>query len=257
MLRQSSGVTVLHLDESLSVQSLPLPPEHEIVQLDDIPGTHGMCDPFAARAIERRLRQRMYRGVTLVGSGTYHYVTYFLLRECQEPFSLVLFDHHTDCAAEPPLLSCGNWVRRALFRVPLLRRVVIVGARDAGELGDLGRRDRDVTLIDENQVAGFSTPRRLTARILEATGPYPVYISIDKDVLHPADAATDWDGGSMRLGTMLYALVALRRHRRILGVDLCGEWPVSPIGAMSARSLREIQKNEAANRAILHALRSG
>ncbi|AEJ43995.1 arginase family protein [Alicyclobacillus acidocaldarius] len=257
MLSRNPGVTVLHLDESLSVQSLPLPPEHEIVHLDDIPGTHGMCDPFAARAIERRLERRTYRGVTLIGSGTYHYVTYFLLRECQEPFALVLFDHHTDCAAEPPLLSCGNWVRRALFRIRKLRRAVIVGARDEGQLRDLGRRHGDVTLLDEDALSRLSAPRRLSERILEAVGPYPVYISIDKDVLSPADAATDWDGGSMRLPTLLYALVSLRRHRRILGVDLCGEWPISPIGAVSAQSLREIQKNEAANRAILRALRSG
>ncbi|MDI9259317.1 arginase family protein [Alicyclobacillus sendaiensis] len=257
MLPQSSGVTVLHLDESLSVQSLPLLPAHEIVHLDDIPGTHGMCDPFAARAIERRLAQRAYRGVTLIGSGTYHYVTYFLLRECQEPFSLVLFDHHTDCAAEPPLLSCGNWVRRALSRIQRLRRVVIVGARDASELSDLGRRQSDVIVIGEEELKRWSSPRRLAHRILEAAGRYPVYISVDKDVLDPADAATDWDGGSMRLRTLLYALVALRRHRRIVGVDLCGEWPISPVGAVSARSLGEIRKNEAANRAILRALRSG
>jgi len=254
---RSPGVTVLHLDDSLSVQSLPLPPEHEIVSLDDIPGTHGMCDPFAARTIERRLERRTYRGVTLIGSGTYHYVSYFLLRECQEPFSLVLFDHHTDCASEPPLLSCGNWVRRALFRIQKLRRVVIVGARDARDLHDLGRRHGDVTLIDERELSRLSAPRKLAERVLEAAGRYPVYISIDKDVLDPADAATDWDGGSMRLRTLLYALVALRRHRRILGVDLCGEWPVSPIGVVSARSLREIRKNEVANRAILRALRSG
>ncbi|MBF8378272.1 arginase family protein [Alicyclobacillus mali] len=257
MLTRRPGVTVLHLDESLAIQSLPFPPEHEVVRLDDIPGTHGMCDPFAARAIEQRLARRAFHGVTLIGSGTYHYVTYFLLRECQEPFSLVLFDHHTDCAEEPPLLSCGNWVRRALFRVPKLRRVVIVGARDAGELRHLGRRHPDVTLIDETEISSLPAPRRLAQRVLDAAGSHPVYVSIDKDVLHPADAATDWDGGTMRLRTLLYALVALRRRRRILGVDLCGEWPVSPVGAVSAQSLRQVRKNEVANRAILLTLRSG
>ncbi|SIS66506.1 arginase family protein [Alicyclobacillus vulcanalis] len=255
MSTRKHGVTVLHLDESLSVQSLPLPPEHEMVRLDDMPGTHALCDPFAARAIERRLARRRYEGVTLIGRGTYHYITYFLLRECREPFSLVVFDHHTDCAAEPPMLSCGNWVRRALRRIPKLRRVVLVGARDASELCDLGRHANDVVLVDERAIA-MLPPRQLAARVLQAARPYPVYLSIDKDVLHPADAATDWDGGSMRLRTLLYLLVAIRRHARILGMDLCGEWPVSPIGAFSARSLHEIRKNEAANRAILRALRS-
>jgi hypothetical protein len=51
-----------------------------------------------------------------------------------------------------------------------------------------------------------------------------VWFSIDKDVLAPHEASTNWDQGGMPLDALLAFVHALGRHRRVLGADLCGDW---------------------------------
>ncbi|MBX6353986.1 MAG: arginase family protein [Thermoflavifilum sp.] len=254
-MTNATGVTLLHLDGTLAAQELRPRVPSERLDLRDIRGTHGLCDPAAARELRRRLARRRLRGVTLLGGGNFHYVSYLLLAELREPFTLVLLDHHTDLTDETPLLSCGNWVRHALQDLPQLRRVVIVGARRDRRVSPLERGGR-VIVIDETE-AGAMAPRTLAQRADMAAGPWPVYVSIDKDVLRPSDARTDWDAGRLSLTKLLYLLVWLRRRRRILGVDICGEFPASPLDLISSQALREVRKNQAANQAILHALQCG
>lgn len=62
----------------------------------------------------------------------------------------------------------------------------------------------------------------------------PLYISVDKDVLSPADAATNWDQGPMRLATLCAILRQLRAGHRIIGADICGGAPVNAIADLSA-----------------------
>ena len=45
------------------------------------------------------------------------------------------------------------------------------------------------------------------AFVKEQVGEYPLYISIDKDVLCETDADTNWSQGDMRLSTMMKCLV--------------------------------------------------
>ncbi|MCL6516990.1 arginase family protein [Alicyclobacillus sp.] len=248
------GVTFLDFDGTLRVQALQLDIPSEWIDCADLPGTRGLCDPFAARALAARLQHRRWRGITFIGRGNHHYVTYLLLRELREPFSLVLFDHHTDLSPDPnAMLSCGSWVSHALRDLPCLRRVVIVGASaDAPAPSD----DPRLTVLPEASLIS-STPRSVLDKIIRAAGRWPIYISVDKDVLLPKDAATDWDAGTLSLGRLLYWLVGLRRGRRIVGIDICGEWPVDPLALLSRDVMRQIQKNQTANRAIVRALRCG
>ena len=48
------------------------------------------------------------------------------------PFSLLLFDNHTDMqeSAFLGLLSCGSWVREALSSNPMLKSVCVVGPKE-------------------------------------------------------------------------------------------------------------------------------
>ena len=46
--------------------------------------------------IKRALNRRKNKGITFIGSGNYHYVSHLLLEEINKPFTLILFDHHTD-----------------------------------------------------------------------------------------------------------------------------------------------------------------
>ncbi|GMA51628.1 arginase [Alicyclobacillus contaminans] len=252
-------MTFLNFDGTLQMQDFHLSVPHEWIDCSDLSGTRGLCDPFSAREIRRRLGRRRHRGVTLIGSGNYHYVSYFLLSEIQQPFSLVLFDHHTDLALDPngeALLSCGSWVSFALSNLSMLRRVVIVGARPsppAASFAEQALKASRVHVVDEQTIQRAESQRRLVQTVQRAIGPWPVYVSVDKDVLRTTDAVTDWDAGSLHLGQLLYWLVWLRRHHRVVGADICGEWPTSPLDSLSSRVLTEIHKNQMANQVILQA----
>ena len=50
-----------------------------------------------------------------------------------------------------------------------------------------------------------------------------IYISIDKDALSPAYAATNWDQGSLSLEHMKAIISAFAQGRKIIGIDICGE----------------------------------
>ena len=126
---------------------------------------------------------------------------------------------------QPPLfdglLSCGCWVRTMLERNPLLRKVCIVGASE---------RLRQETQGFDRRLVYFSEQ---TLRLREAWHLFsrfylngPVYLSVDKDVLTPRQATTDWDQGSLSLGQLESLLRIILRHKEVIGIDICGELPL-------------------------------
>lgn len=153
-------------------------------------GTNCYCSADSAEQIRRKIAQMPEKAVHLIGTGDYHYITLFWLEKIRVPFVLVLFDNHPDdmpAAFGSELLSCGSWVCDAR-RLPLLREVLWI------------RSDEDA--------------ERLLKDIR-----YPVYLSIDLDVLSTRYARTDWDQGEMELGMLISHIRGLSD---ILGVDICG-----------------------------------
>lgn len=156
-------------------------------------GTNCYCSTESADLIRRRIAELPVRAFHEIGTGDYHYQTLFWLERIEEPFALVLFDHHPDDqpgAFDEALISCGGWVAPAR-RLPCLQ-------------ADCWIRD----------AADFPALEDLPA--------LPLYLSIDLDVLSPAYARTDWDQGGMTLDQLLGALGRLVAKHTILGVDLCG-----------------------------------
>jgi arginase family enzyme len=209
------------------------------------------------RKIQNRLKSRKYKSITLIGNGNYHYVTYVLLSEIRQPFSLILFDHHTDLAqsSDIPLISCGSWVSAALSALPLLSRVVIIGAHPMNNWQTTRISDK-VIIIPEHEACLMSASE-LVRIILAVLPDQPIYISVDKDVLDRANAATNWDQGSMTLQQLLDVIRELKRTRPITGADVCGELPLSPVDFLSGEQVRHLKKNEIANKAIVDALLAG
>ena len=73
-------------------------------------------------------------------------------------------------------------------------------------------------------------------RIEELLWPYraelarwPLYVSLDKDVMVPADAAVNWDSGHLDLAEVGLILDTFRdlAKGRLAGVDVVGDW--SPV----------------------------
>lgn len=213
---------------------------HEWIELQDIPETNLFCSRQALRKIRERIPEKTGCGITFIGNGNHHYVTYLFLQKIQHPFTLVLFDNHTD--SQPlkgsKLLSCGSWVAEALGNLPFLQRVLLVGTCSKSKVFPSRLKDKIVLWLNHQW-----------SQLVSAIPTDDVYISIDKDVLDRSDAMTNWDHGNMRLVELLAALDQLIRHKNVLGMDICGEFPVSPAEVWCHRT--ELERNEAANLSIL------
>jgi len=251
----NTKISLLNFDGTLQKQKLLKVYPGEWIDFSDLGSCQGYCEMPTLKIIEQRLQARKHKGITLIGNGNYHYVTYLLLSEIKQPFSLILFDHHTDLSLNDDLsmISCGSWVSFALKTLPMLQQVVIIGANTSGGGFDERKIPEKVTVISENEV-NQSPVATMEKKILSVLKDQPVYISVDKDVLDEENASTNWDQGSMSLRQLLYLIRDLKHTNPILGVDICGELPLSPVDFLSPELVRHVKKNEIANKAIVDIL---
>lgn len=159
-------------------------------------------------------------------NGNYHYMSKLWTDRIQEPFSLIVFDHHPDM--QPPrfggILSCGGWVKEVLDHNKFIQNVVIIGVKDElietvreelSQSGETAFLDK-VIYINESELSTFSSP-------LIAHSSQPIYLSIDKDALSSAFAVTNWDQGSLTTELLKAIIAELATKYKILGIDICGE----------------------------------
>ena len=211
----------------------------------------------------RRLRlEYPGKWLTFYGSGDFNHVSSVLLEtlpESQQPVHLVLLDNHPDWFSLPPKYHCGNWVATAL-RNKAIASALLMG-QDSSDLkgrdfhfmpfqdlanGRLniipyskenvlvplkfrlnvkGARSTEVTPMGIN--IRFDTVTKLKdgfiKNVREALKGKNVYLAIDKDVLAPAFAQTDWDQGKMTLETLQGIITEVFGVANIVGIDVCGE----------------------------------
>lgn len=220
------------------------------IDCSDIPGTDCYCDDEAVATIRRRIADAGIKdasGIHFFDNGNYHYMSKIWTDMVQEPFSLVVFDHHPDMQAPRfgNILSCGGWVKKVLDENQFINNVVIIGVADhlvdeiraeLSQAGDANILDK-VTFIKESEVRETDTPTSFSrtptsfSRMRESLrSPTEsgmtegrIYISIDKDALSPAFAATNWDQGSLDIATLKEVIANLATNHKIIGVDICGE----------------------------------
>jgi arginase family enzyme len=189
------------------------------------------------------LLQKMPR-VVFMGSGDYHHITWLLLeqyRDFGQPIQVVVLDNHPDNMRYPWGIHCGSWVYHA-SRLPFVEQVNVLGitstdvekfrswenhlsglrsgkirywciGRDIGWMGALGIRQSHSFDSCAHMLEAFETHLKANQT--------PVYLSIDKDVLSPQDAHTNWDQGVMRLNEMWSVMDLLKG--RVVGSDVTGE----------------------------------
>ena len=184
-------------------------------------GTRGYCDKEGIRKLKRVIAGYPAEGIHFIDSGNYHYLTKLWTDKLRVPFSLIVFDHHPDM--QPPLfkgmLSCGSWVKDMLDWNMLCKKVVIVGASDKLIRTVPEEYGQRVSFYSEATLAHEKGWRNFSSAYIEG----PVYLSIDKDVLNPASAVTDWDQGSFSLQELEELLAIVLRKERVVGIDICGD----------------------------------
>lgn len=220
------------------------------IDCSNIPGTDCYCDDEAVEAIRKCIADAGIthaRGIHFFDNGNYHYMSKIWTDMVQEPFSLVVFDHHPDMQAPRfgNILSCGGWVKKVLDENQFINNVVIIGVAnhlvdeiraELSQADDASILDK-VTFIKESEVRETGTPSSFSrtstsfSRMRESLrSPTEsgmtegrIYISIDKDALSPAYAATNWDQGSLDIATLKEIIANLAANHKIIGVDICGE----------------------------------
>lgn len=233
---------VLDLDGSLrglaEAQALPLGDWQEDIRFG--------CGAAVWKRFERHLEERLPRhhGTVFLGSGDYHHLSHLLLKRLGPagPFDLVVLDNHPDNMRFPFGIHCGSWVRHAAD-LPWIRTIHVVGicSDDVGPghawenyLLPLYRgRVRYWTIGVDTGWAGavglgkafrsFAGGGELIDAFVAAQAgeSIPVYLSIDKDVLAPEVARTNWDQGQLELNEVGRVIESLAG--RLVGSDITGE----------------------------------
>lgn len=182
--------------------------DYDVIDCSDIRGTNAYLDAAAKEELRRRILPYDAKGIHIIASGNYHYLSLLWMEKIKEDFVLVLFDHHTDLMSPTfgELTSCGGWVREALITLDNLRRVYIIGP-DENDI----RRDICDIPMRERVCLGMPESESLS-----------VYISIDTDILSPAFAACDWDQGDMELFSLKGLLSECVYNYNVIGADICG-----------------------------------
>lgn len=186
---------------------------YEYMDCSDINGTNCYVEKEALVKLRSRIRDIDARGIHFIDSGNFHYLTYLFLEKIPREFELVLIDKHPDCKASmfESLMSCGSWIKDALYNLHNLKRVYMIGV-DTGllyELDDLGKyRDRALVV-------------RTMSKLSESK--LPIYMSIDKDVLDVSITRTNWDQGNMTIEELDEWVDYILDNRFLIGADICGE----------------------------------
>ena len=233
--------------------------------------------------------------IFLLGSGDYHHLTAALIERRAEPLTVIHFDNHPDWAWTFPRRHCGSWVNAAL-KMPHVARVITIGCC-SDDLAQLDRAGENLAALRSGKLEmhpWYRTPTAFDqddapvpghvvahgqlewanlagedwtgflARLVARLPTEAVWITIDKDVLAPDEAATNWDQGALPLPLLEQAVSTLARACRVLGVDLCGDY--SPAGHrhpmkiaeawldQPRRAPRDLGLNESTNARLLDLL---
>ncbi len=225
----------------------------KLLDFRGISGTNCMCDDVAKLTIrnylveyarqealretgcsdysETELLSEFAKGIHFIDSGNYHYLSALLLDMVKEPFSLVVLDHHPDMQPSMfgGILSCGGWVKEVLDTNPFVRDVHVIGAdrsliekldlEDVQKVHFYDREDIVISCADDI----LSAEEKSGTQIVLPATEYPVYLSIDKDVIVDSELKTNWDQGEFGAREVLDFTKALLTDRKVIGVDICGE----------------------------------
>lgn len=217
------------------------------LDFSNLSGKNCYCDILTERKIKDKIKNLSPQGLHFIDSGNYHYVTKFWIDKIKEKFNLIVFDNHSDMQkpAFNGLLSCGSWIAQSLENNPYIEKAILLGiSKEQKSILDKKYKEK-LFCMDSEQI-------RLNdfSHAPELDNQYPVYISIDKDVLSRRIIETNWSQGDMKLVELKNILHGIIPKRKIIGIDLCGEC-VNENGM-----LRAVNKSDEVNASLLKFLKN-
>jgi hypothetical protein len=200
------------------------------------------------------------------GSGDFHHVTPLLLQRAIEAsgcaeVTLLHFDNHPDWVRFANGAHCGSWVGWAA-RLKGVAKVVTVGVCSA-DINKPSARRADLDLLSEARLelyayadpgggpsvalGGHNWPtieamgEAAFAEFLPGRIPTKaIYVTVDKDVLRAADAATNWDQGRTSLDLLKILLGRILEGHTLIGADVVGDWSAPQYGGgLAAQVLKQ------------------
>lgn len=194
-----------------------------------------------------------------MGSGDFHHVSALLIDRAvateDEQITVIHFDNHPDWVHFNGGMHCGSWVNRAAAN-PKVAKIITVGV-SSKDLNQPEWKGANLTLLRDGKLELFPfwhEPSRVRKQYGEGPsyqqvgnainwrtiaeqgdGPFltmllsriktrKVYLTIDKDVLRPEDALTNWDQGKMDLSYLLQLIQAIGQKHQIIGADVNGDY---------------------------------
>ncbi|MGB9804127.1 arginase family protein [Desulfofundulus sp.] len=214
----------------------------------DMPGLRCMSSLETLAVVSERLKN-FPANFVFMGSGAFHHLALPLIvrQAAKGPLNVLIFDRHLDYfSVSKGFVSCGSWIREVV-KLPGVRRVVVIGIDE--KTVSLPASLPPKVLVLTAQAWRSMFPRAGNNRsywdaVLSAGN---IYLSIDKDVF--STVATDWGAGELPVGEVLTFLRWCVARRRLVGVDVCGEFvPRGPWPTLEERKL--IAHNERINLAL-------
>ena len=211
------------------------------MDFSNIQGTNCYCDECAEEIIRKQISQLSPQGIHFIDSGNYHYMSKFFMEKIHENFNLVVFDHHSDMQkpAFGNILSCGSWIMNSLSTNTYIQNVILIGVGEEEKKFINEEYREKVICIDKENL------RDLDYKIKD----YPVYISIDKDVLSEDVVNTNWSQGDLNLEELESILHKIILEEEVIGIDICGEC------TCCLDKLRDIKDNDIINSKLLKFLK--
>lgn len=222
---------ILDTDGSLKRQKLD---EHFILDTIDLSDLRNNLQFYADRRSIKGCAEKIKPCMSaapavsfLLGSGDFHHLTLLILEQINTPFALIVFDNHTDCSFLYPKYHCGNWIYHAA-RLTNCKEIIHIGATEVP--GFLNRfiaalRGKGYLTIMSGEQCNYINAMSEFMNIVDAVlkENYPVYVSIDKDVLGKNESPCDWDNGVIKLSKLSKMLEYIVNNSTMAGADITGE----------------------------------
>lgn len=212
-------MTFLHTSSKDGLETIYRRTFEQVIDYTQLKGIHTMCTLDNLQRMKEKVAFEAGK-LYFLGNGNYHYLTLMLTQFIQEPYTLVVFDHHNDAGIFPfeGLTSCGSWIDDALKQQKLLQEVLIVG------VGNHGEKAVSASHFNRLQVLRWENLSQQNFHKAIANIPTDkVYISVDRDVLSRQEVETNWDQGQMLTPELNHFIKEIVDSNDVIAADVCGD----------------------------------